>query len=312
MKKTVFSFLCALFLLSSCNLPYIQKANDDALSTKVAEIIASSVPPATLTPILVPTQTSTETPTATLTATPIPSPIATDTPEPTNTPVVVTSEAMVVTAAPSQASPAPTLNANDYRNRLGEPSGTDPMTDPTLWNWPAVSDIYTSAVWTNGQMNLTGLKGSSGWRMPYTQPVGNMYLEMTINSGTCSGDDSYGIIFRIPELEKPNQGYLFGINCDGRFGFWKWDGRSGKDGTGLWLIQWKASDAILPGANKVNRIGVLMIDNSFTFYANGIRLGDYKDTTFKSGYFGAFVNPKKTNQYTVGIQEVNYWLNAQP
>lgn len=325
MKKSLILMIIALVLLSSCTLPLGQQVEEDAMATKVSEIVATSVPPS-LTPILIPTLTNTPapSPTAVPTDLPTPEPSATSAPAPTdsptaaseatNTPVVLTSEPIVVTNTPtlSAGDAQPTLSADDYRAKLGAPSGTDPMDSAFLWNWPTGVDVYTTAAWENGVLNLTGLKQVSGWRMPYTQPTGNLYVEMTANSKTCSGEDSYGIIFRIPELAKPDQGYLFGLTCDGRYGFWRWDGRTGKDGTGLWLIQWKTSDAIVKGANQTNRLGVLIQDSTFKFYINGKNVAEFKDTTFKSGFFGAFVNPKATKQYTVGITQFDYWLNAQP
>ena len=79
--------------------------------------------------------------------------------------------------------------------------------------------------------------------------ISNFYLEIQGTSGdSCQGKDRYGLIFRAPD---PNQGYLFGISCDGFYRLRAWDGEKFSG-----LISWRQSEYIHTGPNQTNRIGV--------------------------------------------------------
>ncbi len=253
---------------------------------------------------------ATETPAATETATKsvLPSP-TTSVVNPTNG---VPTVAITPLVSAATSGPSPTLSATDFRTKLGAPTATDPMDNATKWFWPSGVDSFTNAVWQNGSMVLTGLTTVSGWRMPQSQTAGNMYVEMTAKSGDCSGNDNYGIIFRVPDLKAPVQGYLFGVSCEGQYGLWKWDGKAGEDGTATRLIAWKANSAILTGKDKTNRLGVWANGNSIQLYVNGVFLGEALDSSFGTGYFGVFVNPGPTAKFTIAVDEVSYWINPKP
>ncbi|MDZ4159012.1 MAG: hypothetical protein U1B80_04400 [Anaerolineaceae bacterium] len=317
--KCLLPFILIAALLASCLPVGNPGLTDSEMATRVAQILTEMPPPegqtalpppeSTPTPVLeVISPPATETPTAepTLAAT-----------EPSLTEAVPTATteatAPAITASPTPTA-QPTLNLppTDPRNRLGQPSSTDPMEKPGQWMWPTGDDKFASVVFKEGSMHLTGLTPTAGWRMPLTQTAPNLYIEMTFRPTTCTGRDNYGIIFRVPVLRQPDQGYLFGVSCDGYFNLWKWDGLVEPDGKSTTLIAWKKNSAILPGSNQTNRLGVMTLGDRFVLYANGVQLGEVRDAAYPDGHFGVFVNARETDKFTIRVDEASYWLNPVP
>ena len=318
MKKAILLITLTLVLLSGCQLQ--PDTSDEEMATRVAQILTQEyiapaqtemVPPE----IIFPTVTAeaeelaegivvvTATPTVTLpaftpTETEPPAPSPTDTPEPTLTP-----------------EPTSTPPATDPAVVLGQPSSTDPMDSADLWHWPTGQQEYTAITFKDGFMEFTGLKTAAGWRLPMAPAATDIYIEMTVRTGECSADDSYGIIFRIPVFNEADRGYLFSISCDGFYRLTKWDGKAGTSGQGWRLLDWRASAYINPGANQVNRIGVMTNGDRFYLYANGYLLNDSfilqdTDNPYPGGHFGVFVTAKNTLNFTIYVDQMRYWLNS--
>lgn len=188
------------------------------------------------------------------------------------------------------------------------------MDNATHWVWPTGSDQFTSATFSNGKQFVTALTGTDGWRL--ANPIGseftNIYLEATTRTETCAGSDHYGLYFRVPAVHQPEQGYLFGVTCDGKFSLRKWDGTAGTKGVMTWLVDWTANNAIIAGKNQTNRLGVMMIGDRLLLYANGKLLKEVHDATYASGFFGVFVGSDVTDQLTIEIDEMSYWTNPTP
>jgi len=47
--------------------------------------------------------------------------------------------------------------------------------------------------------------------------------------------------------------------------------------------------------------------STILLYANGVKLGEYTDATYKEGNFGIFINPDQTKEFSVQIDEISYW-----
>ncbi|PKN96794.1 MAG: hypothetical protein CVU43_18915, partial [Chloroflexi bacterium HGW-Chloroflexi-5] len=211
-------------------------------------------------------------------------------------------------------SPTATLNvpATDPINSLGTPSGTDPMDSNSKWAWPTGADDYIDVQFKDGFMLMTNLSNvAAGWRLPLVGQQVDSYIELTANSGSCSGKDSYGIIFRVPVLKSPDQGYLYQVTCDGYYRLWKWDGKVGDKGLAVSLLNWKQSDKINQGANQTNRLGVKVVDKKITIYMNGVELGSVSDSSYSAGFFGAFVRSGGDSNYTAKLDEMKYWENPK-
>ncbi|HSV86959.1 MAG TPA: hypothetical protein VLH85_10315 [Levilinea sp.] len=343
----IISLMLAMVLLAGCfPAPDVTTADAD-MATRVAAILTEmptgegATPPeepvaATPEEVEV-TQAPTDTPEATPTEeilppteTPLPSPTAVPTETPMPDATTMPAIPLFTATQPAAANPTPTPPATltpgvvppvstpvapgstDPRNRLGAPSSTDPMNNATTWNWPSGVNPFTSIDFRDGAMRLTGLTEDAGWRLPLLPSTTNLYIEMTAYSPSCSGRDNFGIIFRVPVMREADRGYLFSVSCDGRYNLWMWDGKEGLEGKATTLIGWKTSAVIQSGSNATNRIGVMTYDDRLILYINGVKVDEIKDKTYVAGNFGVFVNPDSTENYTIVIDEMNYWTNPTP
>lgn len=254
-----------------------------ANATELAALIPTATEAYTATPpIAMPSDTPT--------VTPIP---PTSTPGPANTP----SGMITATFAPS-----------DPRAILPVPTWTDTMDNGK--NWPLGADAYTAIDFQNGFMVLTGLQKDNGWRLT-TNDIDNAYVEITAKNGpTCKGSDKWGLMLRSPDRATANQGYWFNITCDGRLAFQKWDGEESDSKLQVVnLLNWTSNSNIRPGANAVNRVGVLAKNSHFTLYINGIQVGEVTDSSYPAGGYGVLIGAKDTERFNIYVDEISAWAN---
>jgi hypothetical protein len=316
-------YLSVITILSACTLPLTQATppavSDEEMATRVAKILTEmpqptdGLPTAELPPLATdepePTEEADEVAEETATeevATQEPTSQAeqaTATPQPTATDEVVPTVA--VTTAPAFTPPA-----NDPRTKLGTPSWTDNMDKDTFW--PVGDDKFTSIKFEDGQLKLTGLTTTDGWRLAATEQLEDVYIEATIRTGTCSGTDRYGMIFRVPVAREANKGYLLGVSCDGKYSLREWDATLGSKGTMTTHVNWTSSESIQSGSNKSNKIGIMTVDDRLIIYINGVLVTEVKDNSFSAGSFGLFVGARETSNFTISVDEVSYWKNPTP
>ncbi|GAP15544.1 hypothetical protein LARV_03334 [Longilinea arvoryzae] len=325
MKKVLPLFLALVFLLSACSglpLPGGSTAptseSDSDMATRVASIL-TAMPTVTgqapqqaaqtqTLPTLAPSATlEVATTVATLTQ---PAPTAT-TEAPQGTPTEnLTPVATFTPQGGATQAPTAVPSGDDPRAKLGKPAWTDTMDGSD--NWPTGDSDFTKIDFSGGSLQLTALKTIAGWRLTWPK-IGDAYIEMSVRSGNCNSNDYYGIIFRVPDLNDPDQGYLLSVSCDGKYSLRLWNGREGTSGKMTTLIPWTASDKIVSGADQLNRVGAMMIGDRLLVYLNGSLIKEVKDSTFKEGYFGVFAaQGKEQKEFTIRIEEMSYWNNPQP
>jgi hypothetical protein len=142
----------------------------------------------------------------------------------------------------------------------------------------------------------------------FTWPeLSDFFLEMTVRVGTCSGLDSYGVIFRGPPRGvTPAHGYIAIFSCDGRFQLRRVD--TTNPYTFVDLIGWTPSTAIRSGSNQTNVLGIRAVGSTFTLYANGFRLTEVSDTRFAEGRYGVFVRSGETAVFTYSVDQIVHWV----
>jgi hypothetical protein len=326
MKRLMILLILVSLLLGACSQQATPTATDSEMQTKVAQILTNmptatgQVPkggtPAPTLATVVPTVTkaadATKAP-ATAAATAAPTKAATATIAAPTATAAATNTVQATTAATTAATKAPTSAATsgptatpvtgDPKTKLGNPTWTDKMNDGD--NWPTGTDPtgYTEIDFNNGFMELTGLKPIDGWRLSFDR-LSNAYIEMTVNTGSCLPKDRYGLIVRVPSTSEANRGYMVGFTCDGKFAIRKWDGPANSMTN---FIAWKANAAIAAGANKTNRLGIMMQGNKLSLYANGALLGEVQDNTWSIGSFGIFAGAHESSKFTLKVDEISYW-----
>ncbi len=280
-KRIILPMCCFVLILSACNLPINagQTADDiDQVNTQVAKLL-------TLTPpVLDPegVETITMTPQNPALQTPSLEVISSATPSPTIT--------QTITPAGIPTGPANWSDPLENGSRFGvEASGYD--------------DGNTAVKIEDGAMILTsrGANGWRGWRLTSQNPV-NYYLKTAFQTETCAGSDQYGMVVQAPDYDS-GYGYYFGLTCDGRFSIQKWD--SGGLST---LAGWDQNAAIQSGSNQTNTIGILKSGNHFEYFINEISVATIQDSAFANpGYFGPFISGLSTNEFSIRLEEINYW-----
>lgn len=323
MKKVALLLVISILLAGCDQLPQIQPTITDLeMQTKVAGILTSYP---TSTPVAIQATPILESPAeATQLVSVEPdtevSPEVTAGPEeaqgglPTNTPpismpTVIPTETPIPSVEPTSTvlafEPTITMPPSDPAAKYGAPTWEDTM-DASA-NWPTEGNEYTSVAFKDGYMQLTGLKKDNGWRLTIND-IENFYLEMTARTAECYQTDRYGLMFRVPDRKTADRGYWFQINCKGQYAFQKWDG-SEDLGKVTGLIGWTSNAAILPGSLTTNRIGVLAIGDTYTLYANGVKLATVEDDSWLKGGFGVMIGAKETYGMTIYIDQIRYWLN---
>ncbi len=133
-------------------------------------------------------------------------------------------------------------------------------------------------------------------------PTIKAFKDCIIEAEATLEDDSQDSAFGLQFRHTKNNFYRFKISGKGEFGFdlqknGKWDV----------LIPWTKSAAINSGKAS-NLIRVQCRGNRFTFYANGVNLGEYIDDTFPdSGMVGVFADSASSNGVQVSFDNLKIW-----
>jgi hypothetical protein len=278
MKKILFITIIMIMLLTSCNLPNSKATPSvDVIATRVAGTLAASQ---TTAAVIQPTSAL---PTVALeTATPEPSATATITP--------------TVTANPSDpkltlGTPNFTFNSASSGNPFG--LAGQPYEDDSI--------IISQQV---GGLNFTskGINGGKRWRLSAPTPT-NSYLEGTFKVITCSDHDNYGLVMRMPAYDS-TLGYFIGLSCDGNYIVDRIDAAGNAEN----MISWTPDTNIKTGSGQVNRLGVMLVNDSFKIYVNGVKVTEFTDSTITTkGHGGAYISARGDTNFTVELQELLEW-----
>lgn len=314
--RSLLGVLIGSLLISACSVLGQKPESDSQVSTQVSGVLTAlptspASHAATQTAEALEVQQS-ATPTAEPT---LPEDIPTSTLTATATlPPMLTASGTATTTPLPTATVTPTVSPDEPRAKLGAPTGGDTLDNATDWQWGMEANAFTQAGIQDGAMVITGLRKATGWRLPKVDSSPDMYIEALFDSGACRNKDSYGIMFRIPDYEANNQGYMFTIACDGTWRLWEYDGTKALGGNIKVLVDWQDNKIIDRGAHKTNRIGVWTQGEDIYLYANGVLLNkDLKisNSSFADGTFGVFILPNVTVPYTMSVLEVTYWKDAR-
>jgi len=209
--------------------------------------------------------------------------------------------------ATETVTPTPTISPDDPKLSLGSPdfwfssaSSGDPF---GVVGSPYDDDAVTITNQVGG-LHFVSKNVNQGkrWRMTSRQPT-DFYLEGTFKVYTCSGKDNYGLAMRKPTYTS-DTGYYVGLSCDGNFILDRID----QFGNGESISGWVSSQAINVGENQVNRLGVMLIDDSIKIYINGVFVNEFTDTVVPNkGYIGAYVSARGNTNFTFDLQELMEW-----
>ena len=282
---------------------------EGALETMIAETLAAEL-----------AQTASETPAAAETATPeatatlhIITP--TNTAEPTaetteDAGQETTPETDVTPEATTEPTPQPTLDAYRINPEIEFTGAThvDTMDQPSQW-WDASGVLpdsqYIKMEFDEGQMFVTGkpVLWDTWWISGFT--LTDFYIEMEVNSGDCTGSDTYGMILRASQHGEPTHGYLLGFTCDGKVLMKRLESTSPY--VAISILNPTETEFINAGPNQTNIIGVAFDGNSISIYPNRYYFTTIQDNGFGYGRFGVFVQAGENGNYTFAVDEIRSW-----
>jgi len=230
---------------------------------------------------------------------PYQAPVVTETPEASPTPEAEATPTDMPTETP-EASPTP--ESDDPRTYLGDPDWTDTFDGSTYW--PVYTDDHVSFVIEDDHLEMTAFNADywNGWTMPAGR-IDDFYLEMTAEPGSCSGRDSFGVVLRASHIDIGQEGYLFGISCDGRYSLRQWDGEELTK-----IVDWTPTDELQAGGGETYRLGIMAEGDRFTLYINGVMVHEISNSAYDEGMYGVFVSAANTPNFTVVVDEMAYWL----
>jgi hypothetical protein len=279
MKKLFLVTFVLIFLLSACNLPSGQATPTiNVIATRVAGTLAAAQ----------------STPTVTA-------------PTAAGLPTVALVTATLSSTATETITPTPTTPPGDPVLTLGTPnfwfnatSSGDPF---GLKKSPYDDDAVTITNQVDGiQYTSKAINLGKRWLMTSRQPT-NFYLEGTFKMISCSGKDNYGLAMRKPKYDS-QVGYYVGISCDGNYILDVIDASGNVNSVTGWIFD----SNIKTGENQVNRLGVMLINDTFTIYINGVKVTELSDSTIPStGYIGTYLSARGSSNFTVDLQELKEW-----
>ncbi|MDH5605707.1 MAG: hypothetical protein OEY93_02355 [Anaerolineae bacterium] len=135
----------------------------------------------------------------------------------------------------------------------------------------------------------------------------DVYVEMQVNTGKCSGSDAYGLIVKGGSGDNGVRGFIIAFTCDGEFFVRRMDGTNPYSAEQIFIPT--ASSVIKRGSNQSNLIAVRFQGDVFMIYANGYPVNIYgtQDGTYEFGRYGIFVKAGPTENYTYSISQIRVW-----
>jgi hypothetical protein len=234
---------------------------------------------------------------------------------PTSTPTEKPGAALtLVPKGQPTAGPSPTVTPQnapfDPNLVYGDPDFSDPMNSSSHGNWVAggvlPNTAYLQISLQNNEIYVTGKQpGFSTWFFSWPT-LTDFYIQMTAQSGACSGKDEYGLIVRDPAHKAGvSYGYIVAFTCDGHYRVTRLD--SADPYTAVDLVPLTKGGHINTGANQENVLGIRAEGPKLTIFANGYFLAEVSDNTYPQGRYGLFVQAVETYGYTYRPVEIAYW-----
>lgn len=227
-------------------------------------------------------------------------PTAVPTNPPTFSPIAPTPSLAFPTLRPSPTwTPVP----------MPSPATTSGLSLGALWY---ADDFSQADDWTLGE-DPSGATSISGGRLTLAvrqagafrlarspaPPGADFFLQVTLYPELCSTGDVFGVAFRIGTND---QHYRYGLTCDGGArAFYFSPGNSAS------LASLETSNAIIPGPDVANRLGVAVEGDRMRFFVNDIQVLSARDAGLSQGGFGLFARAAGGRQLTVSFDDLEIW-----
>ena len=201
--------------------------------------------------------------------------------------------------------------ASDAANMLLQSNQTleEPLAGDLLYSddfSSSKSGWYTSssgdfmALYKNGKYHLTQVSPNVWGRAfsPDRLNFSDFILEIEATKEAGPDDNVFGVIVR--EINSSNY-YAYLLSSDGYYQVAKLQNNSWP-----YASAWEKSSAIKTG-NATNLVKVVCNGDKQSFYANGIKLTDYSDSSFAYGHIGLYAGTQSEGNVTIGFDNLTVW-----
>jgi len=131
----------------------------------------------------------------------------------------------------------------------------------------------------------------------------NAYVEITTSLSLCTGNDSYGLLYRVSSIQ---DFYRVLINCNGLIRLERI-----RNGVVNALQDWTISSQLSAGAPLSVRLGVWIKGTTFRIFINRAFQFEASDDAFSSGWLGVFARSAGTTSVTVNFSDLQVF-NLSP
>ena len=197
---------------------------------------------------------------------------------------------------PPSATPQPTLSGGP--EGVTELRVADDFTDQSLWMTPT----STSGNVAYGNQSLTLAVAQNGASLISSSQhtvSSDFYLELTVETTLCQGNDQYGVIFW---QQSAGDYYRLLFNCAGQVRLELVQG-----GVMVAVRDWEGVSRIMAGAPATNRIGLYASGGTFQLYVNDTFQYEERVAQGRSGELGFFARAVTSSAMTVRISELEIY-----
>ena len=234
-------------------------------------------------------------------AEPLPTPTPTSTPTATITPTPT-----IVWFPPTNTpTPFPTLEITptpDQRTGVGEILFTDDFSAGE--NWPLLTSARGNVALGNNTLTLTVLEPRAAVSSVRSGAIfSNFYLEITAKASLCSGEDQYGILFRVVSQV---DFYRFALSCNGQTRLDRLYG-----GTASSPQPWMFTSSVPAAPSSTVRLGIWAVGKEMRFFINDQYQFTAMDSLHASGTIGVFARSAGDTAMTVNFSDLTVYAVEQ-
>jgi hypothetical protein len=203
--------------------------------------------------------------------------------------------------------PTATLPGDDPVKNLGEPSARDTLSNSGIWfskNTNSFENEFATFTAKSGAISAVSKRsGGPIWYDYFEKRPSDLYLEGKMVATSCSGNDSYGILFRGKDIGS-GPSYFFAVKCNGNYDFYTF----GTSNSISYLVNNQSDPAINTGSGATNTLGVWADGKRFRLYVNGVFLKEIEnDSLAGDGFVGFFIWSVNGAGLSVELDEIAYW-----
>jgi hypothetical protein len=218
-----------------------------------------------------------------------------------------TSQPPAEATAASTPEPTATLPGDDPVKDLGEPDARDTLSNSGIWfskNSTSFENEFATFSAKSGSISAVSKRsGGPIWYDYFEKRPANLYLEGKLVADSCSGNDSYGILFRGQDIAA-GPGYFFSVSCNGSYAFYTF----GTSGNISYIENNQSDSAINTGSGAENTLGIWADGNRIRLYVNGVFLKEITNSSITGdGYVGFFIWSVNGAGLSVNLDEIAYW-----